>query len=66
MSAGINLKRALKKAERLGCTITQGKGGELKVSHPSRPDRMFTVSTCRRDCPRVLTTLIGQLERGRR
>lgn len=66
MSAGMNLKQALKKAEKLGCTIAQGKGNELKINHPSRPDRQFIITGGRRDCPRLLTTLIGQLERGRR
>jgi hypothetical protein len=64
--SGSNLKAALKRAKKLGCTIAIGKGGELKISHASRPDRMFIVASHRKDCPRVLTTMLQQLERGRR
>lgn len=60
--SGMDTKKALKRAVELGCTVEQGKGGERKVRHPSRPDKTYTVSNHRKDCPRVLTTLIRQLE----
>lgn len=62
--SGGNLRQALRRARKLGCTVSQGKGNEIKISHPRMPTRRVTITATRKDCPRALSTLVGHIERG--
>jgi hypothetical protein len=59
--SGIDLRRALRLALDMGCHIRNRKGtGETVVTHPLW-ERPITVSTHRKDCPRILSTALARL-----
>src|SRR5262245_22627480 len=60
---GINLRKALRLATDLGCTLRNPKAtGDILITHPllKKPIR---VSGHRKDCPRVLSTALTRLLR---
>ena len=64
ISTGMNLADAVKAARELGCSISEYPGtGEIRIvivgRHPLRLNRR------RKDAPRILTSLLRQLEKGK-
>jgi hypothetical protein len=61
---GVDLRKALRLAESLGCTIRQPHStGDLAISHPRFP-RSLRVSLGRKDSPRQLTCWLNRLAGG--
>jgi hypothetical protein len=61
MKSGCNLLDALRRCERLGCTVARKPGtGEYIVRHQSY--RPIVGNARRKDAPRVITCLVCKLE----
>jgi hypothetical protein len=61
--SGIDLRKALARAQELGCDLRRPHAtDDVIVSHPRFP-RPIRVSTGRKDCPRALSTWLNRLTR---
>lgn len=61
VTSGQNAREVLAIAKRLGCVVGNGKGSELKVSHPGIP-WVVCVDVKRKDATRQLTKLVRRAE----
>lgn len=59
---GMNLKKALRAARRMGCTVHNvRRSGEVRVFHPTVKKRI-NANRRKKDAPRALTTFLMQLQ----
>ncbi len=59
---GMNLKKALRAARRLGCMVhTVRRSGEVRVAHPAVKKRI-NANNRKKDAPRSLTAFLTQLQ----